>query len=94
MAVSYHDLHVSKQRLDAYAAISLSRAPDFACVGALVICHHLAVAEAYEAVDEIVGLIAKMCIRDRNYLRQRKGKAARIKRVETFEKVAAASAAE
>jgi large subunit ribosomal protein L19 len=29
-----------------------------------------------------------------NYLRQRKGKAARIKRVETFEKVAAASAAE
>ncbi|HXO05563.1 MAG TPA: 50S ribosomal protein L19 [Candidatus Sulfotelmatobacter sp.] len=29
-----------------------------------------------------------------NYLRQRKGKAARIKRVETFEKVAAATAAE
>src|ERR1700735_4678633 len=28
----------------------------------------------------------------RNYLRQRKGKAARIKRVETFEKVAAAPA--
>jgi large subunit ribosomal protein L19 len=28
-----------------------------------------------------------------NYLRQRKGKAARIKRVETFEKVAAAPAA-
>jgi large subunit ribosomal protein L19 len=29
-----------------------------------------------------------------NYLRQRKGKAARIKRVETFEKVAAATSAE
>jgi large subunit ribosomal protein L19 len=29
-----------------------------------------------------------------NYLRQRKGKAARIKRVETFEKVVAATAAE
>ena len=29
-----------------------------------------------------------------NYLRQRKGKAARIKRVETFEKVATATAAE
>jgi large subunit ribosomal protein L19 len=29
-----------------------------------------------------------------NYLRQRKGKAARIKRVETFEKVAAATATE
>jgi large subunit ribosomal protein L19 len=29
-----------------------------------------------------------------NYLRQRKGKAARIKRMETFEKVAAATAAE
>src|ERR1700735_5027772 len=59
MAVSNHDLHVAEQRLDAYAAISFPRSPDFACVGALVICNYLAVAEADEPVDEIVGLIGR-----------------------------------
>src|ERR1700761_4549318 len=59
MAIGHQDLYVAKHRRDAYAAVRLSRAPDFACVGVPVILDHLTPSEAPETIDKIVGLVAR-----------------------------------
>src|SRR5580658_9377663 len=59
MSVRHHDLHVAEQRRYADTAESLSCASDFACVSTLVIRDHFALGEAYEVVDEVIGLIAR-----------------------------------
>src|SRR5580658_9850530 len=59
VSIRHQDLHIAKPRCDAYAAVNLSRASDFASIGVPVIRDYLAVGEAYETIDEIAGFVAR-----------------------------------
>src|ERR1700691_5360253 len=59
MAIGHEDLHVAETRRYADAPVSLAGTSDFAGVCLQVIREHLAVSEANESVDEVVGTVAR-----------------------------------